>query len=166
LALAERYVGICYSIFITDRNSCISSFFQTNSLLQFVKLFYSYIVCHFCTQLCACIAGHALPQVIHHIQSENVWLGIGARGGHRHWQVGRMPDTDLKPDLRSKGVKDRTFLTNRRQKLCPLQRSLSITMSRDRLLHFQCKKTSCLLPLPSQRSKVVSINIPIPFFKI
>ncbi len=29
---------------------------------------------------------------------------------------------------------------------------------------FNVKKTSCLLPLPSQRSKVVSINLPIIFF--
>ncbi len=71
-----------------------------------------------------------------------------------------------KTELRSKGVKDRTFLTNRKQRPCPLPRSLSIRMSRDRLLHFQCKKTSCLLPLPSQRSKVVSINLMmLPFFK-
>ena len=30
------------------------------------------------------------------------------RGGHRHWHGDRMPDTDLKPDLRSKGAKDHT----------------------------------------------------------
>ncbi len=70
-----------------------------------------------------------------------------------------MPDTDLIPD--PKGVKDHTFLKNRRQ------RSLSITMSRDRLFHFQCKKTLCPIPRLFQRSKVVSINLPIlPFLNL
>ncbi len=32
------------------------------------------------------------------------------RGGHRHLQIGRMLDSDPIPDLRSEGVKDRTFL--------------------------------------------------------
>jgi hypothetical protein len=30
---------------------------------------------------------------------------VCSRGGHRHRQVVRMPDTDLIPDIRSKGVK-------------------------------------------------------------
>jgi hypothetical protein len=77
-----------------------------------------------------------------------------------------MPDTDLIPDLRWTGVKDHTFSKTRRQRSCPLPGSLSITMSRDRLLHFQCKKTSRPIPQLFQRSKVVSINLPIlPFFK-
>jgi hypothetical protein len=46
------------------------------------------------------------------------------RGGHRHWQVGRMPDTNL----RSKGVKDCTFLKIGRQRSCPLPQSLSIAV--------------------------------------
>jgi hypothetical protein len=35
---------------------------------------------------------------------------------HRHLQIGRMLDSDLIPDLRSKGVKCRTFLKNRNQR--------------------------------------------------
>jgi hypothetical protein len=43
-----------------------------------------------------------------------------SRGGHRHWQVvGRMPNTDLKPDLRPKGVKDHTFLKKSKAKIVP-----------------------------------------------
>ncbi len=38
--------------------------------------------------------------------------GLNCRGGHRHWQVGRMPDTNLKPDLPSKEVKDGISLAN------------------------------------------------------
>jgi hypothetical protein len=39
-------------------------------------------------------------------------------------------------------------------------------MSKEGLLHFQCEETSCLLPWPFQRSKVVSINLlTLPFFK-
>jgi hypothetical protein len=52
------------------------------------------------------------------------WHGI--RGGHRHRQVGRMPDTDLIPDIRSKGVKYHIFSKNRRQRSCPLSRSFLI----------------------------------------
>ncbi len=66
--------------------------------------------------------------------------GSVTRGGHQHWQVSWMPYTDLIPDLPSKGVKDRTFSKNRRQRLSLLPRqSLTITISRDRLLHFQWK---------------------------
>jgi hypothetical protein len=36
--------------------------------------------------------------------------GGRGRGGHRHLQIGRMLDSDRIPDLRSEGVKDRTFL--------------------------------------------------------
>jgi hypothetical protein len=38
-------------------------------------------------------------------------------------------------------------------------RSLSISMSKGGILHFQCKETSCLLPRPLQRSKVVIIDL-------
>jgi hypothetical protein len=62
---------------------------------------------------------------------ERVRGHLVGRGGHRHRQVGRMPDTDLKPDLRSKGVKDHTFLKNRRQISCPLPRSLLIVVDHD-----------------------------------
>jgi hypothetical protein len=76
----------------------------------------------------------------HGLYSLSPILAGRGTGGHRHWQVGRMTNTDLKPDLRWKGVKDRTFLKSRRQRSCPL-------------------------PLPSQRSKIVSINLTIlPFF--
>jgi hypothetical protein len=50
------------------------------------------------------------------------------------------------------------FLKTQRQRSCPLPPLLSITMSRDRLLHFQCKKTTCPIPWLFQRSKVVRIN--------
>ncbi len=70
----------------------------------------------------------------------------------------------------SKGVKDCTFLKNRRQRswvyrdLC---RSLTITISRDRLLHFLWEKTSLPIFQLFQRSKVVSVNLPIlPFLKL
>ncbi len=44
--------------------------------------------------------------------------------------------------------------------------SLTITISRDQLLHFQWKKTSRPIPRLFQRSKVVSIKLPIlPFLK-
>ncbi len=41
------------------------------------------------------------------------------------------PDTDLIPDIRLKRVKDRTFSKNRRQRSCPLPRSLSIVDDTD-----------------------------------
>ncbi len=37
-----------------------------------------------------------------------------------------MHDTDIIPEIQSKGVKERTFSKNRRQRSCPLLRSLSI----------------------------------------
>jgi hypothetical protein len=46
------------------------------------------------------------------------------RGGHRHLQIGWMLDIDLIPNLRSKGVKGRTFLKNRNQRSFLLPRSL------------------------------------------
>jgi hypothetical protein len=58
-------------------------------------------------------------------------MGAVSRGGHRHRQVGRMPDTDLIPDIRSKGVKDHTSLKNGRQRSCPLPQSLSIVDYQD-----------------------------------
>jgi hypothetical protein len=65
------------------------------------------------------------------------------RGGQRHRQVGRMPNTELIPDIRSKGVKYRIFLRNRRQRSCPLPRSfqsLTNPISRDQIFNFQYKK--------------------------
>jgi hypothetical protein len=53
-----------------------------------------------------------------------------------------MPDTDLIPDLRSKGVKDHTFFKNRRQRSCLLPRSLSEVVSRNRtILPFFLRQT-------------------------
>ncbi len=46
------------------------------------------------------------------------------RGGHQHLQRGWMLDINLIPELRSKGVKVRTFSKNRNQRLCLLPRSL------------------------------------------
>ena len=68
-----------------------------------------------------------------------------------------MPDTDLIPDLRSKGVKDHTFWKfEGKDHALYLNhcRSLSILISRDQLFHFQWKKHRAFYPLPSQRSKV------------
>ncbi len=53
------------------------------------------------------------------------------RGGHRHWQVGRMPVSDLIPDLRSKGVKDHTFLKIRKAKIVPSTSIMSIIVDPD-----------------------------------
>ncbi len=67
--------------------------------------------------------------IISQIIAANLACGffcVFIRGGHWHWQIGRMHDTDLIPDIRSKGVKDRTFSKNRRQRSCPLLWSLSI----------------------------------------
>ncbi len=50
---------------------------------------------------------------------ERLLLFLVSRGGHRHLQIGRMLDSDRIPDLRSEGVKDPTFLKNRRQRSCP-----------------------------------------------
>ncbi len=95
---------------------------------------------------------------------------LPGRGGHRHWQVGGMPNTNLIPHLWSKGVKDRTFWKTEgkdRALYRDLCRSLMITISRDRLLHFQWKKTLRPIPQLFHRTKVVSINLPIlPFSKI
>ncbi len=61
----------------------------------------------------------------------NKSLRVSDRGGHQQWQVGWMTSTDLKLDLWSKGVKDHTFLKNRRQRSCPLPQSLSIVVDFD-----------------------------------
>ncbi len=74
---------------------------------------------------------------------------VKTRGGHRHWQVGRMPDIDLKRDLQSKGVKDHPFFKKPKAKIAP---STAIVVDHNVYGSFQCKKTSCLLTLPSQRS--------------
>ncbi len=50
-----------------------------------------------------------------------------SRGGHRHLQMRRMLDIDLIPDLRSKGVKGRTFSKNRNQRSCLLPWSLHMS---------------------------------------
>ncbi len=55
----------------------------------------------------------------------------------------QIPDTDLIPDIRSKGVKYRIFSKNQRQRSCPLPRSfrsLTNSISRDRIFHFQLKE--------------------------
>ena len=71
-----------------------------------------------------------------------IWFrrGENTRGGHQHRQVGRMPDTDLIPAIWSKGVKYHIFSKNRRQRSCPLPRSLTNPISRDQIFHFQWKK--------------------------
>ncbi len=56
---------------------------------------------------------------------------VSSRDGHRHWQVGGMHNTDLIPDIWSKGVKDWTFSKNRRQRSCLLPWSLSIVVDPD-----------------------------------
>jgi hypothetical protein len=51
-------------------------------------------------------------------------------------------------------------------KIEPATLMFLILVSKDGILYFQSKKTSYLLPLPSQRFKVVSVDLPIiPFFK-
>ncbi len=82
-----------------------------------------------------------------------------------------MPDTDLIPGLRSKGVKDCTWKTEGKDRTLysDLCLSLMITISRDRLLHLQWKKTLRPIPRLFQRSKVVSSKHQPPdpnFFKI
>jgi hypothetical protein len=83
------------------------------------------------------------------------------RGGHRHWQVGQMPDPVLIPDLRWKGVKYHTFSKTRgknRALYHNLCRSLTITISQDWLLHFQSKQTSRPIPQLFLRSKVLTVG--------
>jgi hypothetical protein len=82
------------------------------------------------------------------------------RGGHPHLQISRMLDSDQIPDLRSVGVKDHTFLKNRRQRLCPLLRLLSIVIDPAVEGCFHTFNVKNIVP-STQRSKVVSINIPI-----
>jgi hypothetical protein len=83
------------------------------------------------------------------------------KGGHWHWQVGQMPDTDLIPDLRSKGVKYHTFSKTKgkdRALYRDLCRSLTITSARDWLLHFQWKQTLRPIPQLFLRSKVLTVG--------
>jgi len=83
------------------------------------------------------------------------------RGGHWHWQVGQMPDTDLIPDLRWKGVKYHTFSKTEskdRALYRNLCRSLMITISRDWLLHFQWKQASRPISQLFQRPKVLAVG--------
>jgi hypothetical protein len=65
---------------------------------------------------------------------------INRPSGHRHWQVGRMHDTDLIHDIRSKGVKDRKTEGKDLALYRDLCWSLTIPISRDRIFHFQWKK--------------------------
>jgi hypothetical protein len=66
-----------------------------------------------------------------------------SRGGHQQWQVGRMHNTDLIPDIRSKGVKDCTSSKDLAlyHDLCQL---LTIPISRDQIFHCQWKKHRAL----------------------
>ncbi len=94
---------------------------------------------------------------------------MSIRGGHWHWQVGRMPNTDLIPDLRLKGVKDLFFL-NPRAKIVP-STVIVVDHCRSRYLGvdfytFNVTKTSGPITRLFQRSKVVSNNLSIlPFLK-
>ncbi len=70
-------------------------------------------------------------------------------------------DTDLTPDLRSKGVKYHTFSKTKgkdRALYHDLCRSLTITISRDWLFHFQLKQASHSIPQLFQRSKVLAVG--------
>jgi hypothetical protein len=64
--------------------------------------------------------GKILYISLHYLaQGERQGGEVAFRGGHRHRQVGRMPDTDLIPDLRSKGVKYRFFCEKPKAKIMP-----------------------------------------------
>ncbi len=94
------------------------------------------------------------------LDTENVV--VRGRGGHQHWQVGRMPDTYPTFDrkewkivlFQKPEIKDRALYSD----IC---QSLTLTISRDQIFHFQGKKTSRPISRLFQLSKVVSINLPI-----